>query len=109
MMLGARTAAWAKSGTNVKTIVYDGGPITNCLQFKNWVISKLGSTHWFLVSKSLVNPNVNNQIHGGMLDFPYACLRYRNSHIGDAGWSSDYDALVNYGDEFYCVPNPQYS
>ena len=107
MMLGERTAVWAKSGTNVKTIVYDGGPITNTLEFKNWAISKLGSEHWFLVSKSLATPTANNQIHGGMLDFRNSCLRYRNE-ILSAYWDRSFDATVNSGDEFYCVPNPQY-
>ena len=109
MQLAARIGTMAANGTNIKTIVYDGGAITNTAQFKNWAVGKLGSAHWFMIAKSLVSPNVYNQIHGGMLDFESMCLRYRNGFNLSANWSPDYDAFVSAGDEFYCIPNPQYA
>ena len=108
MNLAARIGTMAANGTNIKTIVYDGGAITNTKQFSNWAVEKLGSKHWFLIAKSLVSPNTYNQIHGGMLDYGSQCLRYRNGFNGSALWATDYDAFVSAGDEFYCIPNPQY-
>ena len=108
MNLAARIGTMAANGTNIKTIVYDGGTITNAAQFKDWVVEKLGSEHWFLIAKSLISPNTYNQIHGGMLDYESQCLRYRNGFQYSAAWLSNYDAFVSVGDEFYCVPNPQY-
>ena len=110
MELAARIGTMAASGTNIKTIVYDGGAITTTDQFKKWAVEKLGSAHWFLIAKSLVSPNAYNQIHGGMLDYASQCLRYRNGlDQKTALWSPQYDAFVSVGDEFYCIPNPQYT
>ena len=109
MELAARIGTMAENGTNIKTIVYDGGAITSTIQFKNWAVNKLGSSHWFLVAKSLVSPNTYNQIHGGMLDFVSQCLRYRNGFSAQASWTESYDGFVSVGDEFYCIPNPQYT
>ena len=108
MNLAARIGTMAANGTNIKTIVYDGGTITNTAQFKNWAVGKLGSEHWFLIAKSLAAPETYNQIHGGMLDYPAQCLRYRKNFNNAAAWALDYDAFVSAGDEFYCIPNPQY-
>ena len=110
MNLAARIGTMAANGTNIKTIVYDGGVITNTAQFKEWAVEKLGSEHWFLIAKSLVSPNTYNQIHGGMLDYESQCLRYRNGFSNNgAFWNPQYDAFVSVGDEFYCIPNPQYA
>ena len=109
MELAARIGTMAANGTNIKTIVYDGGEITNTEAFKKWAVEKLGSEHWFLIAKSLVSPNAYNQIHGGMLDFVSQCLRYRNGFSSQASWTQSYDAFVSVGDEFYCIPNPQYT
>ena len=109
MELAARIGTMAANGTNIKTIVYDGGAITTTDQFKKWAVEKLGSAHWFLIAKSLVSPNTYNQIHGGMLDYASQCLRYRNGFGFSASWSAQHDAFVSDGDEFYCIPNPQYA
>ena len=109
MQLATRIGTMAANGTNIKTIVYDGGVITNTDQFREWAVGKLGSKHWFLIAKSLVSPNTYNQIHGGMLDYYSQCLRYRNGFNSGAFWDPQYDAFVSDGDEFYCIPNPQYT